>query len=219
MAKQEISKPSGGLVAITVTCRGVTPLLMNRIPPETLEQVRTKAKKAKTAQRPAVPRDEAIPKLYVTDEGVPYLPTENLLACLVAAGQSVRLDGKRQVSTAKSTVLPAFLSLEERFLPLFVDDGSGRVPDWETDLRPVRNPNGGELVCLVRPRFDEWAFRVTAVADLDEVGIDIVRQLFDTAGKRIGLGDFRPSQKGMFGKFVVTNWQENNYSASAEAAE
>jgi hypothetical protein len=215
MAKQnEISKPSGGLVAITVTCRGVTPLLMNRIPPETLEQVRTKAKKPKTAQRPAVPRDEAIPKLYVTEEGNPYIPTENLLSCLVAAGQSVRLDGKRQVSTAKSTVLPAFLSLEERFLPLFVH-GSGAVPDWEVDLRAGRNPNGGELVCLVRPRFDEWAFRVTATVDLDEVGLNIARDLFDIAGKRVGLGDFRPSRKGMYGKFVVVGWEENHPVAQA----
>jgi len=217
MAKTELSKPSGGLVTITVTCRGLTPLLMNRIPPETLEQVRTKAKKPKTAQRPAVPRDEAIPKLYVTAEGVPYLPTENLLSCLVAAGQSVRLDGKRQVSTAKSTVLPAFLSLEERFLPLFVH-GTDAAPAWEVDMRPGRNPNGGELVCLVRPRFDQWAFRVTATADLDEVGINIIRELFDVAGKRIGLGDFRPSRKGMFGKFVVVGWEEKDYTA-AQAAE
>jgi len=219
MAKQpEISKPSGGLVAITVTCRGVTPLLMNRIPPETLEQVRTKAKKPKTAQRPAVPRDEAIPKLYVTAEGAPYIPTENLLSCLVAAGQSVRLDGKRQVSTAKSTVLPAFLSLEERFLPLFVHGNGDESPEWEVDMRPGRNPNGGELVCLVRPRFDQWAFRVTATVDLDEVGINIARDLFDIAGKRIGLGDFRPSRKGLYGKFQVVGWEEGSYTA-AQAAE
>lgn len=215
MAKQqETSKPSGGLVTITVTCRGVTPLLMNRIPPETLEQVRTKAKKPKTAQRPAVPRDEAIPKLYLTEEGAPYIPTENLLSCLVAAGQSVRLDGKRQVSTAKSTVLPAFLSLEERFLPLFVY-GAEAAPDWEVDMRPGRNPNGGELVCLVRPRFDQWAFRVTATVDLDEVGVNIARDLFDIAGKRIGLGDFRPSRKGLYGKFCVVGWEESYPVAQA----
>jgi hypothetical protein len=204
LSKQTATRPSSGLVTVTVTCRGVTPLLMNRIPPETLEQVRTKAKKPKTAQRPAVPRDEALPKLYVTAAGDPYIPAENLLSCLVAAGQSVRLDGKRQVSTAKSTVLPAFLSLEDRFLPLFVH-GTGEPPDWEVD----------ELVCLVRPRFDQWAFRVTATVDLDEIGINIIRELFDTAGKRIGLGDFRPSRKGMFGKFVVVGWEEDAFTAQA----
>jgi hypothetical protein len=30
--------------------------------------------------------------------------------------------------------------------------------------------------------------------------------MIDAAGKRIGLGDFRPSCKGPFGKFVVIHW-------------
>jgi hypothetical protein len=31
--------------------------------------------------------------------------------------------------------------------------------------------------------------------------------VIDAAGKRVGLGDFRPACKGPFGRFVVTNWQ------------
>lgn len=215
--KSEVSRQHRGLVLVEIVCRGVTPLLMNRISPETLEQVRTKVKASKTAQRPELPRDEAATKLYLTDEGAPYLPIENLQSCLVGAGQFVRLDGKRQVSTAKSTVLPAFLSLEERFLPLHMP-GSAEVAGWEVDMRPGRNPNGGELVCLVRPRFDVWEFGVTALVDLDEVGMNIAREVFDVAGKRIGLGDFRPSRKGLYGKFTVVKWEEKEYSA-AQAAE
>jgi len=30
----------------------------------------------------------------------------------------------------------------------------------------------------------------------------------DAAGKRIGLGDFRPQTKGPFGKYVITDWKE-----------
>jgi len=195
------------LVRLEVTCVGITPLLMNRMTEETLENIRTKAKKPKNASRPAAPRDEAAPKVYLTKDGKPYLPTENLLACLIAAGQFVRLDGKRQVSTAKSTALPAFLSLEDPHLPLFVVK-TGESPDWEVDMRPGRNPNGGEAVCLVRPRFDQWGFRVNATVDLLEIGMQSVRELFEIAGKRIGLGDFRPQRKGMFGRFAITKWQE-----------
>jgi len=29
----------------------------------------------------------------------------------------------------------------------------------------------------------------------------------DSAGKRVGLGDFRPARKGPFGKFRVDEWK------------
>jgi hypothetical protein len=213
-----VIRPSSGIVTLEVTCRGVSPLLMNKIDDATLLNLRKPGgKKAKTRERPELPRDEAVGKVYTTRDGKPYIPTENLLACLIAAGQFVRLDGKRQVSTAKSTTLPAFLSLEDQQLELYVHP-ERVAPDWETDIRPGRNPNGGEMVCLVRPRFDAWAFDVTCTVDLDEISMAIVRQLFDAAGKRIGLGDFRPSRKGPFGKFNVVRWEESTYSAS-EAAE
>jgi hypothetical protein len=204
-----------GLIQVTITCTGSTPLLMNRLTPETLESIRTKAKKSKSASRPETPRDEAAPKVYQTKDGAPYLPTENLLACLIAAGQFVRLDGKRQVSTAKSTVLPAFLTLDDMYIPL-LDAPAGKVPAWEVDVRPGRNPNGGEAVCLCRPRFDKWCFTVQASVDLDEVELRIVRELFDIAGKRIGLGDFRPQRKGMFGRFQVVRWDDNPLAIPAE---
>lgn len=203
------------LVRLSVTCTGVTPLLMNRLTPETLEQLRSKKKPSKNAARPATPRDEAAPKVYLTKDGLPYLPTENLLANLIAAGQSVRLDGKKQVSTAKSTMLPAFLTLEDAFIPL-LDVPDGKPPSWEVDMRPGKNPNGGEAVCLCRPRFDKWCFTITALVDLSEISMDKVRELFDIGGKRIGLGDFRPQRKGIFGRYVVTRWDEQ---AMAEAAE
>src|SRR5687767_13746070 len=106
MAKTGNVTPIGtGLVRVIIAAMGTTPLLMNRMTAETLEDIRRKTKKPKTAQRPEKPRDEAAPKVYTTEEGHPYWPVENLFSCWVGAGQFVRLDGKRQVSSAKSTVL------------------------------------------------------------------------------------------------------------------
>jgi hypothetical protein len=38
----------------------------------------------------------------------------------------------------------------------------------------------------------------------------LFREIVDAAGKRIGLGDFRPATKGPFGKFVVTSWENGS---------
>jgi hypothetical protein len=42
--------------------------------------------------------------------------------------------------------------------------------------------------------------------DTDFLPIKLFRDLVDAAGKRVGLGDFRPDKKGPFGKFVVVSW-------------
>jgi hypothetical protein len=35
----------------------------------------------------------------------------------------------------------------------------------------------------------------------------LVRELLDIGGKRVGIGDFRPSRRGPFGRFKVVSWK------------
>src|SRR4029077_13454820 len=192
---------------VVVTCRGLTPLFMNRMSESTLEQLRTKIKPPKTAKMGSTmtPREEAETKLY-THDGAPMIPGENLMACLIAAGVFVRLDGKRQISTGKSTVLPGLMSLLDFILPVWVPD-SKKSAKWEADVRKGVNPNGGEAVAICRPRFDAWSFEARILIEENEIGENAIRDLWDKAGKRCGLGDFRPSHKGIFGRFVVEKWE------------
>lgn len=187
---------------IEMTIKGSTPLLVNRMTPEQLLALHTgDRKKFKTRKEP---RQEAQDKVYATHDGNPYLPTENLMACLISAGMYIKLDGKRQMSTAKSTLLPGFLSIEEPFLPLV--SGDGKPAAWEVDMRQGRNPGGGEAVCIIRPRFDTWSLRASMLVDTDSISENVIRELVDIAGGRIGLGDFRPQRRGIYGRFKVTNW-------------
>jgi hypothetical protein len=187
------------LVLLKVTCKGITPLLMNRVSEEELLKIRDKVKPPKGASR-KTPREECQSKVYEDSNKKPYLPSSMLYSCLVAAGQHVRLDGKRQISTAKSTMLPQFLTIKSETLAL------DTPTPWEVDLRQGRNPNGGELVVLCRPRFDVWAFTAEIEVDVLEIGESRIRELFDIAGKRCGLGDFRPNRKGIYGQFIVEKW-------------
>lgn len=193
---------------VSVTCRGVTPLFMNRMSESVLEGIRTKAKASKTKSigQTTTPREDAGPKVYVDPKGAPGIPATNLMSCLIAAGVFVRLDAKRQLSTGKSTMLPGFLSLGSAFLPIV--GRSGDASTWEADVRQGRNPNGGEAVAICRPRFDDWGFAVEIDIDTQEIGENLIRDLWDKAGRRIGLGDFRPARKGIFGQFVVDRWVE-----------
>jgi hypothetical protein len=201
---------------INVSCRGLTPLLMNRMSESTLEGLRTKQKAPKAANvgTTRTPREDAEPKVY-SHGGKPILPGENLMACLIAGGCFVRLDAKRQVSTGKSTLLPGLMTLLDMMLPLYEPD-SRKQARWEADVRQGKNPNGGEAVCICRPRFDAWAFECRIDIDDKEIGENAIRHLWDLAGRRVGLGDFRPARKGIFGQFVVEKWVRVEERAAAE---
>lgn len=197
---------------IDVGLRGVSPLLMNKMDPSTLEGLRTKTKTPKTASigTTKTPREDAERKVYLSDDG-PYLPGTMLMSCLIAAGQHVRLDGKRQISTAKSTVLPGLMTLLTT-APLLKEPDTDKAATWEADVQQGRNPNGGEAVAICRPRFDAWAFEVAIDIAETEVGENVIRELFDKAGRRCGLGDFRPQRKGIFGQFIVECWERREES-------
>lgn len=196
---------NGGLIRVDVAVTGLTPLLMNAMSMETLLKIRSGSKSPKTAAKPSL-EEEAHSKLHLLPDGRPRMPANALYASWMNAGQFVRLDGKRQVSTQKSTVLPGMLHLEDTDMPLHVP-GKDKSPTWEVDIQQGRNPNGGEAVCIVRPRFDEWELRFTIEVDQNQMPIMMAMNLISIAGKRIGVLDARPQRRGLFGQFAITKWE------------
>jgi len=202
---------------VDIRCRGLSPLLQNRMTENQLEALRTKAKKAKAADigTTRTPREEADHKVYRTQDGRPYIPGENLMACLIGAGTFVRLDQKRQISTAKTTLLPGLMALLTPIVHLVHPD-TGKPAAWEPDVRKGTNPHGAIAVAICRPRFDAWAIEFAIDIDTEEIGENAIRELVDKAGRRIGLGDFRPQRKGIFGQFCVESWVRKEERAAAE---
>lgn len=197
---------------IGVTLKGVQPLFENRMTDEELIALWTKEKKPQMAPRESM-EEFARKKIHFDQEGRPVVTHDMLLACLIEAGVFIRLDKKRQLSTKDSTMLPGLLELEGETFPLLQPgqadkEASWGYAPWRYEMRKGTNPNGGEAVCIVRPIFPEWAIVVTAQIDTGELAEDTYRKLFDLAGKRIGLGDFRPSRKGRFGMFIVECWRD-----------
>ena len=196
----------GGLIEVRAILQGVTPLLMNAMSEQQLLDIRGRVKPSKTAAKPSL-REEAESKLHRMPDGRPHIPIHVLMSCLINAGQFIRLDGKRQVSTAQKTILPGMLTILDAELPLFVPGKPEESATWEVDIQRGRNPNGGEAVCLVRPRFDHWALECGLEIDQAQMPLPMARELVETAGKRVGFLEFRPQCKGTFGRFAIVNWE------------
>lgn len=185
---------------IEMKIEGVTPLLQNRFTDEAAQKISSGSSSTLQGQRPP-PREQAEAKVYVDSRGKPVLPSPNLLACLVAAGQFIKA-GRSKVSTTRSSLVPAGISIVETELPI-------TPGKWEVDSRPVVIPATGGRVMAHRPRFDVWSVACTLDVDTELFAERLVRELVDIGGKRVGLGDFRPARRGPFGRFVVTHWRLN----------
>ena len=77
---------------------------------------------------------------------------------------------------------------------------------WKVDTRAVRIPSTGGRILAHRPMFDDWALEFEVDLDTVILGEKLFRSIVDDAGKRVGLGDFRPATKGPYGRYVVTSW-------------
>lgn len=189
------------MARIRATLRGISPILMNPMTDDLLEGLWGGSSKRK-ARIEQTMEEAAKSKLIRDENGKIGIPAEYLLAALVTAGRYVKYDARKNFSTADSSLVPAFIFLEDMFYP-FKNQKVKHVVDKR---RGVLNNGGKEVaVCIVRPRFDVWQFDVTAgFADIDS---SRVKQIFEYAGKVAGLGDFRPSCRGPFGRFTIAEWK------------
>jgi hypothetical protein len=186
------------MLRIAATCEGISPFLMNPATDELLDQLRGRVRPVKDKNRPV--EEEAAEKLCTDADGHVGVSSINLFSSMIIAGRRVK-NGKTQVSTASTTTLPGLLTIEQFFLPFKGD------PKWVVDKRRGVNPKGGEMVCLIRPRFDAWSFDLSFLIDETEINADTVREVLRISGKFVGLGDFRPAKRGPFGRFRIASWE------------
>ena len=192
--------------SIKVEIEGVTPLICNKFTDaETLSsESGVKAAFSTTADK-GTPRERAEKKLYVDQQGIIHVPGVNVFRSIIDAGIYHKA-GRTKITTQKSSLVPAAMSFVEMTCPII--NPAGGMIAWEVDSRSVVIPSTGGRIMAHRPRFDRWRLVFTVEYDPTMFAPTLVRTLVDDAGRRVGLGDFRPARKGPFGKFVVTKWEE-----------
>ncbi len=185
---------------VNVTIEGVTPLLMNRFTSESEIKISSGVSAVSQGDK-GTPRDQAAKTAYKDEQGNLYVPGPNLFRSMIDAGKFHK-NGKSKVTTKKSSLVTAGLSLSNKDIALPLN-----TKKFEVDSRSVVIPATGGRIMKHRARLDEWKLSFTLEIDTAIFTVEFVRMLVDDAGKKIGLGDFRPDRKGPFGKFVVTKWK------------
>lgn len=185
---------------IEIEVTGTTPLICNRFHDEAAEKATSGRTSVMSAADKGTPRQQAEKKLYVGLNGALVIPQPNLLRAIVDGG-AFHKAGRSKITTQRSSLVYSCLDIEGAEIPLVHKE------PWRVDTRAVRIPATGGRILAHRPMFDDWALRFTAVLDTDVISAGLLRAIVDDAGRKVGLGDFRPGTKGPFGKFVVTQWR------------
>lgn len=214
------------LTKFTLTIRGRAPLLMHQDNLEYQDQMKEWVSDPDNKKKSA-PGDDRTPgftwigNLY-QDGGKVVLMSEMLTKCLINAAAKLI---KVRTTTYKSSMASS-LFLDEPTYPLLVGGKEVNVKDTLAKLKNEMDYNkhcaevrkhgfklnakraqvGPKKHVRVRPIFDEWACVVTGEVDTEELPEAVFDRITEIAGKRVGVGDWRPSAKlspGTHGTFAT----------------
>ena len=179
---------------IHVKIEGMEPgYMQSRVDPHDL----IRAEKKKTGNKSADPRnieEETQHKLFLNKEKIPCIPYEHLYSGLINAAKDFRIGGKGAKSYRE--VFASSVKVEPALIPI-------NPPTWETDLRVANNFKAGRIA-VARPKFPGgWTAEFDIIVEDEQITDETVKQVLEHCGSNKGIGSFRPTQGGPFGRFIT----------------
>lgn len=201
---------------------------------DTMEEWRNKAenKAIKKAGDDRVPAWTWTGYAYVTGDERPnfHVPVTNIQKCLSMGGQKVPLPNKGNQNFGAllmSSVLlgggadgdePEFRvngkplsaavleAAQKPDLSFKQQQEMAQAAGFDLLINRVVNPSTRKKNIRVRPMFRNWSIAGWCEVDDPLITQDVIQSAFDIAGRRVGLGDWRPGtpKPGPFGTFKVT---------------
>jgi hypothetical protein len=179
-----------GLLEVQITIEGARPLLVHRgglanpLDPHAKNIKSLSSKRGKTDDDIAeLAKREWTGSLYFDEEIGPFLPAEMIEASIVAGGKKHKL----------GTLLKSGFQVEEMRIPIEYD-GPRTLEGLEADgywLDAVVKVGQAKVVRR-RPMFTNWSATFTASVDPTVLDLAQVALAANTAGRLVGMGDWRP---------------------------
>lgn len=126
------------------------------------------------------------------------IPSEMFYNSFCQAGVDFKDPNKK--SRGMGNLIGATISIEPPRIPLGTAKHEVKM-DW------VRiPPRTGAMVEIGRPWIREWKASFTVTVDEEFWKAELLEGIIKHAGKRVGIGAWRPSLRGAYGKFVVVKF-------------
>jgi len=177
---------------IKVQIEGTTPILFNRFRDTAIEG---KSKK----RTGALAETEIEDKLYLDEKGNPQLPSVYLKNSITEASKQFKIVGKGKSTYSK--LVASTVDIE----PFMIDLKSGK---YEVFRISAVNPMTKGRMMTERPKYIKWKAEFEIILNDPAVPVSVINEILEHSGKYVGIGDWRPEKKGMFGKFMITSFKK-----------
>lgn len=185
-----------------VKIKGVTPYMQHRMDDVSLAE--WEKNRRLIIERPEVSQEDAARAeyhCYRNTDGKCYIPSDQLRGAMIGAGGMVKSKVGNSRKSMKNIVAAMFFIKEEQ-IPM---------PDYDViDKRSAVNRNVKARVITIRPKWTNWEAQFTLMVDNDTITSSTIEEILINAGSYIGIGSFRPTNNGQFGRFEVEYIEEQN---------
>lgn len=136
---------------------------------------------------------------YRNAEGKCYIPSDQIKRALINAGTFMKSKVGVRTKSMKSIVAACFIPEPEQIL----------IPNYDTiDKRSTVNKNIKARVICVRPKWTSWEVSFTLQVLENTITKETVEELIKYAGFYVGIGSYRPTNNGHFGRFEIKSIEE-----------
>lgn len=177
-----------------VQIEGVTPYMQHRMDDTKLEDWEKNRKLI--IERDDVAKEDQVRAEFHSfqDKDGFFIPSDHIVGSLINAGALVKSKVGNGKKSMKNIVAGMFSIKEEKI----------RLPiDYEIDKRSAVNRNVKARVIVIRPKWNKWKADFTLMVDNDTITKETIEQIITYAGQYIGIGSFRPTNNGSFGRFKL----------------
>lgn len=181
-----------------VTIKGVTPYMQHRMDDVKLDV--WEKNRGLIMERPEVSHDDAVRAeyhCYRNGNGRCYIPSDQIRGSLIGAGSMVKAKVGGRSKSMKQVVAAMFMVSPDHI----------EIPDYDSvDKRSTVNRSVKARVIVIRPKWSTWEASFDLNVMNDTITKETILAILENAGDYIGIGSFRPTNNGMFGRFSVKDF-------------
>lgn len=182
---------------IKATIEGISPLLMCRFSEE--EEVKKETSR-KTKKDYGTPREQARKLAYLDEKTEElWVPSLWIKSSIHSVASDYKLPSSRK--SAKSVTGGAIIMVNEK---IYFKE-KYKFKDSEIDSRPVVIQRA--RIMRHRPKIEKWTLEFEMEIDDTILDTENINAMLVDAGRRSGIGSYRPQKSGSFGRFIVTHWE------------
>lgn len=183
-----------------ITLKSLTPYMQHRMDDVSLAEWEKCRKQI--IERPEVSEKDlhrAEYHCYRNNVGQCYIPADQIRLSLINAGTYMKSKVGTRSKSMKTIVAACFIVTPDEII----------LPDWALiDKRSAVNKNIKGRVIVIRPKWLQWEVSFILECHEPSITVETIKQLFQYAGSFCGIGSYRPTNNGFFGRFEIINIKE-----------